>query len=70
MNEQRFDQLFLVLKYDSYGEKLLTDFDRMFVHKERGSILGRTGWKVPEDTEKKIRKILNTIERLQWESPY
>ncbi|KFF26820.1 hypothetical protein [Chryseobacterium vrystaatense] len=62
--------LIIALQYDSYGEKYLTDFDRMFIHKEISSIWNETHYAVPEDVEGKIQIKLRIINQLQWESPY
>lgn len=62
--------LTIALQYDSYGEKYLTDFDRMFIHKEISSIWNESGYVIPEDVEGKIQIKLRIINQLQWESPY
>ncbi len=66
----RIDDLYNCLKYDSYGEKKLDDFDRMEIHKEIGSIIGRRRFKVSDEVEMKITDILSIIQRLEWESPF
>ncbi|MEN4762673.1 MULTISPECIES: hypothetical protein [unclassified Chryseobacterium] len=62
--------LTIALQYDSYGEKYLTDFDRMFIHKELSSIWNEASYVIPEDVESKIQVKLRIINQLQWESPY
>ncbi|KMQ63020.1 hypothetical protein ACM46_13805 [Chryseobacterium angstadtii] len=62
--------LTVALQYDSYGEKYLTDFDRMLIHREISSIWNESGYVVPEDVEGKIQVKLRIINQLQWESPY
>lgn len=69
-NTDRIDNLCNCLKYDSYGEKKLDDFDRMEIHKEISSIVGKRKYKVSNEVEQKITEILHLIERLNWESPY
>ncbi|MFC3159010.1 hypothetical protein SAMN05443633_107167 [Chryseobacterium arachidis] len=62
--------LTIALQYDSYGEKYLTDFDRMFIHKELSSIWNETSYVIPEEVENKIQVKMRIINQLQWESPY
>nr|WP_315032501.1 hypothetical protein [uncultured Chryseobacterium sp.] len=62
--------LTIALQYDSYGEKYLTDFDRMFIHKELSSIWNETNYVIPEEVEGKIQIKMRIINQLQWESPY
>lgn len=69
-SQQRFDELTIALQYDSYGEKYLTDFDRMFIHTERSALLNGRDWKIPEDTEKRVQEKLSYIRKYNWECPY
>lgn len=67
--KQRFEDLTTALQYDSYGEKKLTDFDRMFIAKERSAVINGFRYAVPPDVEQKIQDILYIVKRLQWEKP-
>ena len=66
----RFIQLTVALQYDSYGEKYLTDFDRMFIHKNRSALLNDKDYQLPEQVEAKIERKLNYITKHNWKSPY
>lgn len=65
-----FINLTIALQYDSYGEKYLTDFDRMFIHQYRSAILNDKDYKLPKELEQKIIEKLTYIQRANWESPY
>jgi len=75
MNEQdnpeseRFVELTRILQYDSCFIKKLTDFDRMFLHKERAAIIGGTNWKIPKYLENKVQAINRHIEQINWMPP-
>ena len=66
----RYLQLTVALQYDSYGEKYLTDFDRMFIHLNRSALLNGKDYQLPEQVEAKIEIKLNYITKHNWESPY
>lgn len=69
MNNNLEKYLFTVLQYDSYGEKKLTAFDRMFIHKKISAFLNEKPYELPPKTEKKVKEIIYIIDRLAWESP-
>lgn len=62
-------KLITALQYDSYGEKYLTDFDRMFIHKEISSILNNEEYKLPLELEEKIQIKLRYITEIKWTHP-
>ncbi|MBP7174040.1 MAG: hypothetical protein KBA33_08260 [Cloacibacterium sp.] len=62
----REEQLVLVLQYDSQVEKHLTDFDRMFIQKERSAYLQGVPYQMNDKTEEKIQYILTIVERINW----
>lgn len=66
----RFIELTIVLQYDSYGEKYLTDFDRMFIQQNRSALLNSRPYQLPDYLEEKIESKLNYINKNNWESPY
>ena len=66
----RYLQLTVALQYDSYGEKYLTDFDRMFIHQNRSALINGRAYQLPDHVEEKIRPKLNYINKYNWESPY
>lgn len=66
---ERFEKLTIALQYDSYGEKYLTAFDRIFIHKERSSLLNSQVYLLPADVEEKINTKLIFIKSKNWESP-
>ena len=66
----RYYLLTLALQYDSYGEKYLTDFDRMFIHQEISAILNKNSYVVPEETERKLQPKLEYIIKTNWECPF
>ncbi len=70
LEDERFIQLTTALQYDSYGEKYLTDFDRMFIHLERSAILNNRQFYQTETLEEKIQIKLNYINKVNWESPF
>jgi|GEM_PF-6692495 len=73
MTEQesdRFIELTIALQYDSYGEKYLTDFDRMFIQQNRSALLNSRPYKLPDYLEEKIETKLNYINKNNWESPF
>ncbi|MPN03019.1 hypothetical protein SDC9_150242 [bioreactor metagenome] len=68
--EDRFLQLTVALQYDSYGEKYLTDFDRMFIHQNRSALLNNKDYKLPENVEEKMKTKLIYITKYSWVSPF
>lgn len=66
---ERFEKLTTALQYDSYGEKYLTAFDRIFIHKERSALINSRVYLLPVDVEEKIQKKLIFIKSKNWESP-
>ncbi|TDX86213.1 hypothetical protein [Epilithonimonas xixisoli] len=66
----RFIELTKALQYDSYGEKYLTDFDRMFIQQERSALLNNRPYKLADYVEEKIEIKLNYINKYNWECPY
>ena len=66
----RYLQLTVALQYDSYGEKYLTDFDRMFIHQNRSALINGRTYQLPDHVEEKIKPKLNYINKYNWESPY
>ena len=70
MNKDAFIKLTIALQYDSYGEKYLTDFDRMFIQKKRSALLNDKEYELPPKLTEKIIGKLKYIERTKWESPY
>lgn len=66
----RFIELTIALQYDSYGEKYLTDFDRMFIQQNRSALLNSRPYQLPDYLEEKIETKLNYINKHNWESPY
>lgn len=69
-HSNRFIQLTVALQYDSYGEKYLTDFDRMFIHLNRSALINGRAYQLPDHVEAKIEIKLNYITKHNWESPY
>lgn len=65
----RETELVTALEYDSYGNKRLTDFDRMFIHKERSAIINGYKYTVPDHVEEKIQAILLFINLTNWKKP-
>ena len=66
----RYLQLTVALQYDSYGEKYLTDFDRMFIHQNRSALINGRAYQLPDHVEEKIKPKLNYINKYNWENPY
>lgn len=60
----------LALQYDSYGEKYLTHFDRMFIHKAISNLLNSQTVVLPEETFKKVQPKLEYIIKTRWVLPY
>lgn len=65
----RFIDLTIALQYDSYGEKYLTDFDRMFIQQNRSALLNNRHYQLPEKVEQKIDEKLKFINQKNWECP-
>ena len=57
-NSIRWFELTIALQYDSYGEKYLNAFERMYIHKERSELLNLRNWKIPVSIEEKIKEKL------------
>ena len=68
-NSKRWFELTIALQYDSYGEKYLTAFERMYIHKERSDLLNFRNWKIPDTIEEKLKVKLNFIISKNWEAP-
>lgn len=66
----RLKELTIALQYDSYGEKYLTDFDRMLIHQNRSALINGKDYQLPDHVEEKIKPKLNYINKYNWESPY
>lgn len=66
----RFTDLTLALQYDSYGEKYLTDFDRMFIQKNRSALINDKEYQLPDHVEEKIKIKLQYIKSKKWECPF
>ena len=58
-NSIRWFELTIALQYDSYGEKYLNAFERMYIHKERSELLNLRNWKIPVSIEEKIKEKAN-----------
>ncbi len=69
-DSNRFLELTVALQYDSYGEKYLTDFDRMFIQQNRSALLNSRPYQLPDYLEEKIESKLNYINKNNWESPF
>lgn len=69
-DDQTFINLTYALQYDSYGEKYLTDFDRMFIHQYRSALLNDREYQLPKELEEKIYNKLLYIKKTGWKSPY
>ena len=66
----RFIELTIALQYDSYGEKYLTDFDRMFIQQNRSALLNSRQYQLPDYLAEKIETKLNYINKYNWECPF
>lgn len=66
----RFIDLTIALQYDSYEEKYLTDFDRMFIQQNRSALLNSRPYQLPDYLEDKIETKLNYINKYNWECPF
>lgn len=69
-NNNRFLELTVALQYDSYGEKYLTDFDRMFIQQNRSALLNNRHYELPGYLEEKIEPKLIYIKKYNWECPF
>ncbi|MBU4536957.1 MAG: hypothetical protein L6264_07455 [Weeksellaceae bacterium] len=69
-HDERFLQLTVALQYDSYGEKYLTDFDRMLIHQNRSALLNGKDYQLPDTVEEKMTTKLNYITKHSWVSPF
>lgn len=68
-DSNRFIELTTALQYDSYGEKYLTDFDRMLIQQNRSALLNSRPYQLPDQVEEKIEIKLNYIQSKKWECP-
>ncbi|MCT3661075.1 hypothetical protein HZR00_00915 [Elizabethkingia anophelis] len=66
----RYEELTVVLQYDSYGEKHLSAFDRMFIQSERSALMNNAFYKLPPATEMRVQKVLSIVNQLKWKSPF
>lgn len=64
--QDRWDALTLVLQFDSQYERVLTAFERMYIHKERAEMLHGKGWEQPPELEEKIQNTLHRIQEIKW----
>lgn len=70
IQSNRFIELTKALQYDSYGEKYLTDFDRMFIQQERSALLNNRPYQLADYVEEKTKTKLNYINKYNWECPF
>ncbi len=63
---KRINQLILVLQYDSQIERHFTDFDRMFIQKERSADLQGIPYQMNKNTEERIQHVLKIIKQIKW----
>ena len=66
---KRYDDLVLVLQYDSQYEKVFTTFERIYIQYERAEILRRGDWEIPSELNTKVQEILLRIKQIKWQ-PY
>ena len=66
---KRYDELVLVLQFDSQYEKVFTDFERIYIQYERAEILRRGDWEIPPELNIKVQEILLRIKQIKWQ-PY
>lgn len=66
---ERFEKLTIALQYDSYGEKYLTWYERIFIHQERSALINSQYYQLPVDVEEKIQTKLNFVKSKNWEAP-
>lgn len=69
IESDRYEKLTIALQYDSYGQKYLTTFDRILIHKERSALINSKDYKIPTDVEEKVKTKLIFIKSKNWESP-
>lgn len=62
----RWKELTLVLQFDSQYEKVLSFWDRVFIHKERLSLEYRKVERMPPEVEQKVQDILHRIKQIKW----
>lgn len=62
----RYTELTLVLQFDSQYEKVLSFWDRVFIHKERLSLEYRKVERMPPEVEQKVQDILHRIKQIKW----
>lgn len=65
--QDRWDALTIVLQFDSQYERVFTPFERMYLHKERATLLQDKNFEQPQELEDKIQQTLQRIERIEWE---
>lgn len=66
---KRYDDLILVLQFDSQYEKVFTTFERIYIQYERAEILRRGDWEIPSELNTKVQEILLRIKQIKWQ-PY
>lgn len=66
---KRYDELVLVLQFDSQYEKVFTTFERIYIQYERAEILRRGDWEIPSELNTKVQEILLRIKQIKWQ-PY
>lgn len=66
---KRYDDLVLVLQFDSQYEKVFTTFERIYIQYERAEILRRGDWEIPSELNTKVQEILLRIKQIKWQ-PY
>lgn len=66
---RRYDELVLVLQFDSQYEKVFTAFERIYIQYERAEILRRGDWEIPSELNTKVQEILLRIKQIKWQ-PY
>lgn len=65
--QDRWDALTIVLQFDSQYERVFAPFERMYLHKERATLLQDKNFEQPQELEDKIQQTLQRIERIEWE---
>lgn len=66
---RRIEHLTLLLQYDMYCCRVLTAFDRMFIHRERNAYIGDTDYRMDAELTAKTTRIISDIRRQGWECP-
>jgi len=65
----RENELTTALQYDSYCTKMLTDFDRMLIHKERSALLNGQSHQLAPEVEEKVQRITALVKQMKWKKP-